>query len=119
LQQAWDLAALWPRQNYAVLSLLTVFGIVVAVNLGIGIYLLPHLVKLLFGVNSMFTMSGTTAVNTTFWATVAGLTYLVMDPVVKTVYVLRGFYGRSLRSARDLKTELDACRRLRQEISST
>ena len=37
---------------------------------------------------------------------VFGLTYLCMDPIVKTVYALRCFYGESITSGEDLKAEL-------------
>jgi hypothetical protein len=35
-----------------------------------------------------------------------GLTYLSLDPIVKAVYVLRCFYGESLKSGHDLKADL-------------
>jgi hypothetical protein len=36
----------------------------------------------------------------------AGLTYLSVDPILKTIYTLRCFYGESLRSGEDLKAAL-------------
>jgi len=36
-----------------------------------------------------------------------GMTYLFLDPFVKTAYVLRCFYGSALGSGEDLKTELN------------
>jgi hypothetical protein len=44
--------------------------------------------------------------NTTFFAVIFSLTYLCVDPIVKAVYALRCFYGESLESGEDLKTEL-------------
>jgi hypothetical protein len=44
--------------------------------------------------------------NTTFFATAFWLTYLCVDPIAKAAYVLRCFYGESLRSGEDLKAEL-------------
>jgi uncharacterized membrane protein len=35
-----------------------------------------------------------------------GLTYLCVDPILKTLYTLRCFYGESLESGEDLKAEL-------------
>ena len=35
-----------------------------------------------------------------------GLTYVCVDPILKTVYALRCFYGESLESGEDLKAEL-------------
>ena len=42
----------------------------------------------------------------TFWVVTIGISYLCMNPLVKTVYVLRCFYGAALKSGEDLKTEL-------------
>jgi len=44
--------------------------------------------------------------NTTFWIAMLGMTYLCLDPFIKTVYVLRCFYGSALKSGEDLKKEL-------------
>jgi hypothetical protein len=54
----------------------------------------------------MFTLSGIHVINTTFWVVTIGMAYLCMNPLVKTVYVLRCFYGAALKSGDDLKTEL-------------
>ncbi|MEJ2731058.1 MAG: hypothetical protein P8185_21560, partial [Deltaproteobacteria bacterium] len=45
-------------------------------------------------------------INTTFWVVTIGLTYLCLNPLIKTVYILRCFYGSALKSAADLRTEL-------------
>jgi len=44
--------------------------------------------------------------NTTFFATILGLTYLCVDPFLKTIYALRCFYGESLETGEDLKANL-------------
>jgi hypothetical protein len=44
--------------------------------------------------------------NTTFFAAMFGLTYLAVDPLVKAVYLLRCFYGDSLKSGEDVRGEL-------------
>jgi hypothetical protein len=59
-----------------------------------------------FGIESMFTLSGSHVINTTFWVVTIGISYICMNPLVKTVYVLRCFYGAALKSGDDLKTEL-------------
>ena len=88
------------------MSVFFMFGSVVFINIAVAIYILPHLVKNYLGIESMFTLSGTHVINTTFWVVTIGLAYLCMNPLVKTVYVLRCFYGAALRSGDDLKTEL-------------
>ena len=105
-KRAWFQAKLWPRQNHILLAIFFIFGVVVFLNIGSTIYLLPLLLKKMLGFESIFTLSGSHMINTTFWMVTIGLTYLCMNPLVKTVYILRCFYGSALTSAADLKTEL-------------
>jgi hypothetical protein len=105
-QKAWFQAKLWPRQNHMLLAIIFIFGVVVFLNLAGAIYILPHLLKKYIGVESMFTLSGSHVINTTFWVVTIGISYLCMNPLVKTVYALRCFYGAALKSGDDLKTEL-------------
>jgi hypothetical protein len=105
-KSAWQQAKLWPAQNHILLSILFVFGLFLLLNLGLAVFMVPHLVKTLLGFESIFTLSGSSALNTTFLAATFAMAYLCMDPLVKTIYALRCFYGSSLRSGDDLKTEL-------------
>lgn len=104
--KSWDQAKLWPGQNHFLLLIFSLFGLFVFLNLALSILLLPYLLKKFFGIETMFTMSGLRVLNTTFLAATVALAYLCMDPLVKTVYALRCFYGSSLGSGDDLKAEL-------------
>lgn len=104
-KKAWLQAQLWPRQNHILLGILFLFGIVVFLNIAGAIYLIPLLLKKYLGFESVFTLSGSHMINTTFWMVTIGLTYLCMNPLVKTVYTLRCFYGAALKSGADLKAE--------------
>ena len=106
LKKAARQAALWPRQNHILLAVLLAFGFYVLLNWMTVCLVLPALVKMLFGASSVFTRSPLSLLNTTFLAAMVGLTYLSVDPIVKTVYALRCFYGESLESGEDLKVEL-------------
>jgi hypothetical protein len=106
VKSSWKQATLWPRQNHVIVGILVVFGFYVFVNWTLVGWILPHLVKMLFGVDSIFTLSGFSLLNTTFFATMFGLTYLCVDPIAKVVYALRCFYGESLDSGKDLKAAL-------------
>lgn len=108
LKKSWKQAALWPRQNLLALAILAPFGLCVFLNWTVTGLLLPHLIKMLFGVASVFTRSTFSMLNTTFFAGVAGLTYLCVDPILKAVYTLRCFYGESLVSGEDLRAELNS-----------
>jgi hypothetical protein len=106
VKRAMRQAALWPGQNHAALAILAGFGLCVFINWAAVCFLLPGMLHSLFGVESVFTRSGLRLLNSTFFAVVAGLTYLSVDPLVKAVYVLRCFYADSIHSGEDLKCEL-------------
>jgi hypothetical protein len=89
-----------------VISILFGFGIFVFLNLVSAMVVLPELFRMLTCVETQFTQSIGNVLNTTFFATAFWLTYLCVDPIAKAVYVLRCFYGESLRSGEDLKAEL-------------
>ncbi len=105
-KQSWKQCQLWPGQNHWTLALLSALGLVLCINLCIVGYLLPGLGKSLLGIDSIYAQSPAALLNSTFLAAVAGLAYLCLDPVVKTVYVLRCFQGQSITSGEDLKSEL-------------
>ncbi len=99
-------AALWPRTNFIVLAIFAFFGLYVFLNWATICFWLPFLFKMLLGMDSAFTNSPSSLLNSTFFAGMFGLTYLCVDPILKTVYALRCFYGESLESGEDLKAGL-------------
>jgi len=99
-------AQLWPKQNHLLLAVLALFGFVVCFDLASGLAAIPSLLRTLFGVETTFTRSPWSFLNTTFLATIFSLTYLCLDPLLKAVYQLRCFYGESLHTGEDLKAEL-------------
>ncbi|MFC1823358.1 hypothetical protein ACFL9T_11670 [Thermodesulfobacteriota bacterium] len=105
--QSWAQMKLWPGQNHVILLTLSAFVIFVFLNIALSILLLPYLLNSLLGIETLFTLGGwKTALNTTFLVTAAGITYLCVDPLFKTVYLLRCFYGFSLSSGDDLKADM-------------
>lgn len=107
-RKAWKMASLWSTQNHAILALYSLLWLVVFLNIGTTIAFLPEVIRMFTGIESAFTMSGTSLLNTTFVAVAAGLTYCCLNPFIKAVYVLRCFYGESLQTGADLKAELNA-----------
>jgi hypothetical protein len=101
-------ASLWPHQNWVFLSILAALSVVVFLNAGIALLMLPRLAKMLFGIDTVFTRSAYTFLNTTFLAATAGVSYLVLNPFVKAFYALRCFYGESVTTGRDLQAALRA-----------
>jgi hypothetical protein len=107
-KRSWYQAKLWPGQNHILLLIFSIFGVFVFLNWAIVIFLVPQMLKKFFDIETVFTISGWSMLNTTFLAITFGMAYLCMDPLVKTVYALRCFYGASLKTGRDLKTEIKA-----------
>ena len=104
--KSWQQALLWPKQNHYVLVCFKVFGLFVFFNLVMVFLAVPYLLKTLLGVETPFMQSYWAVFNTTFFAAVLSLAWLCIDPILKTVYVLRCFYGESLQTGQDLKVEL-------------
>jgi hypothetical protein len=105
-KKSWQHAMLFQRQNYIVLFILSIFGFFIFLNLSIVIYITPQLLNTLFGIETVFSKAGWNMLNTTFLAVTCGIAYLILDPLVKAIYVLRCFYGESLYTGEDLKIEL-------------
>jgi hypothetical protein len=106
LRRSAKQARLWPQQNHFALFCLSLFAVFVFLNCCVGCGMLPHLVKMLFGAETVFSRGGLAILNTTFFATMVALTWLCVDPIVKAVYVLRCYYGDSIQSGADLRAEL-------------
>ncbi|MCP4691755.1 MAG: hypothetical protein GY859_27155, partial [Desulfobacterales bacterium] len=108
-RDAWKQAALAPAQNHLLLCVLFLFEFFVFLNLTAALFMAPHLLKQLIGIETVFTLSGGSAFNTTFLAVVFGLTHLCVDPILKAVYALRCFYGASIKSGDDIRASLKRC----------
>lgn len=117
VKKSWHLANLWPGQNHIILFIISVFSLLVFLNICVTIYLLPILLKKLLGVDTVFALSGFKVLSTTFLSAGCGLTYLCIDPVLKTIYTLRCFYGSSLKSGDDLRTDLISLKGCRKGLS--
>ncbi len=105
-KRAWRLWWIWPKQNFAMLAIMYFFGIYVFLNFSILCFGLPYMMKMLFGIDTEFARSSFGMLNTTFFATIFALSYLCVDPILKTLYALRCFYAESVESGEDLKAEL-------------
>ena len=105
-KRAWQQAKLWPLQNHILLSILLLFALAVLFNVSIAIFILPYLLKKFTGLETVFTLSGLHALNTTFVASALAISYLCLDPLIKTAYALRCYYGEALTSGADLRTDL-------------
>jgi hypothetical protein len=119
VKKSWRQTRLWPMQNHILLAVMTGFGFCVFLNWAVVCLALPQLAKMLFGIESAFTKSPFSMLNTTFFAGMFGLTYLCVDPILKVIYILRCFYGESLQSGEDLKAELKSFAAPSQSLAAT
>ena len=106
LRTSWQLGLLWPAQNHRVLFVLSLFILIVFLNIGIALLFLPSLLKSLFGIETIFSLSGFSMLNTTFLSIVGAFTYLCIDPLIAVLYTLRCFYGESIGTGADLISDL-------------
>lgn len=105
-RRAWRQALLWPRQNHLIISIMSLFGAVVYINIAIATFIIPHGIKRFAGVETIFTLTGGAVLNTTFLAVTMGLAYLCLDPIIKSAYMLRCYYGDALKTGADLHAQL-------------
>ena len=115
-KKACQQAKLWPLQNHLLIIIFFCFGMVVLLNVSIAIFILPYVLKKFAGLETIFTMSGMHALNTTFLVSAFAVAYLCLDPLIKTAYALRCFYGEALTTGADLRTELNILRDQRNKL---
>lgn len=99
-------AKLWPGQAHLAVSLVLVFTLFVWLNVTAALGAVPAMLKMLFGIESMYSRSGLAFMNTTFFAASFALTSLAVDPLRKAIFVLRCFQGAARHSGEDLTGEL-------------
>jgi hypothetical protein len=104
-RRAWQQATLWPWQLLLLTKQLLIFGFFVWLNVAIAFVALPLLLKMLLGIETVFTRHTAGLLNLiSLAATLAG-TYLCIDPIRKAVTALRCFHGDSLRTGDDLEVQ--------------
>ncbi|MBN2163920.1 MAG: hypothetical protein JXR25_14385 [Pontiellaceae bacterium] len=79
----------WPVQNHYVVLILGVCWMVVVINLITALIQGPNLLKQIAGVETSFSQMSGWMMNSTFLCIVIALAHLVIDPLVKAVYVIR------------------------------
>ncbi|MBN2450147.1 MAG: DUF4129 domain-containing protein [Lentisphaeria bacterium] len=114
VRDSWGQARLWPRQNHALLAVASAFALFVFLEILVGLFVLPELLRRFTGVETVFSRSGRHLLNSTFLAAAAMLTYLVVDPLLRAAYVLRCFQGQALSSGEDVRTGLMEARSRRR-----
>jgi hypothetical protein len=80
-------------------------GMIVALNFGALIQILPTLLERVFGIENVLAMGGGVR-DSAYYAICCAVVYLILDPVQKTSYAMRCFHGESLQTGEDLKVAL-------------
>lgn len=99
-------AKLWAGQSHRVIFQLSMLGLFIWINVVVLLIFVPSLLKTFFGIETIFSRSFSAFLNTTFFTATFAITMLCLDPLWRAVYVLRCFYGESLRTGRDLAVQL-------------
>jgi hypothetical protein len=105
-RRAGKLAALWPRQQIVAQMVLTLFSVLVALNIALLLRIAPQLLKSVLGVETPMSRHPLGIFQLSFVGIVLGMTYLCVDPLCKALYVCRCQAGESLRSGLDLRVRL-------------
>lgn len=108
IREAAKQAGLWQRQAHMALLGIFGFAFMIWLNICMLIGLAPMLLRMFFGIETVFSQSPMTMFNTTTLAATLAATYLCFDPIRKAVFVLRCFHGSSLQTGEDLRVELKA-----------
>lgn len=104
--ESWRLSRLWNEQNWVLVTLLGMVYLLSFINWLTCLLLGPYLLKTLLGVETVFSRSGFHMLNSTTLFICLLLAYVVTDPLVKAVYLLRRHYCESRRSGADLLLRL-------------
>jgi uncharacterized protein DUF4129 len=94
---------LWPAQNSAAIAILLVFWGAVFANVLVAFVALPYLVQMFLGIESVFTRSAASLINSTLLGAALAATFLLTSPLVKAVYGRRCFEAGSVESGEDLR----------------
>jgi hypothetical protein len=105
-REAAALAGLWPKQNHLVLGILLVATLVLYANLAVFCMMVPQLLNMLFGIETVFEDNTYAWNNSSFYLDVSVFCFLLLNPLNKAVYALRCFYGRARLNGADLKSAL-------------
>jgi hypothetical protein len=87
---------------------LSAFYVVVLVNVGVVCAAAPRLANSWLGIDTFAAFGGVSIFNTTYFASIGMLAWLVLDPLCKAFFVLRVFYLRSEQNGDDLRLAVRA-----------
>ena len=93
-------------QNWAILGVVSVGGLLLFLNILVMVALLPQIGRSFLGIEGELVRLGVRILNTMTFAVAAAITWLAVDPLLEAAYVLRCFYGAAVTSGEDLRAAL-------------
>jgi hypothetical protein len=107
MAKARKLAGFEQRQGWGILLLLTVLYLILLLNVLIVLALLPQVVRILTGYESVFTRGMKYYVDSPlFWLAGVAVAWIGFDPFTQAVYCVRGFQLESRETGEDLRAAL-------------
>ncbi len=94
------------RQNWGVLTIVALGGLLLFLNVLATIVALPQLGRSLLGIEGDLARLGNGILNLTTVSVAVAITWFAIDPLLDAVYVLRCFYGESVATGADLRAAL-------------
>ncbi len=91
------------RQNWGVLTIVALGGLLLFANVLAAIVLVPQLGRSLLGIEGDLARLGAGILNLTTVGVALAITWFFVDPLLDAVYVLRCFYGESVATGADLR----------------
>jgi hypothetical protein len=111
LRHSWDLARLWPKQSFAVFSLLSLLGLVLLVDLYASIVAIPVAFKIFLSIESILTRNFLWIFSSVLFFTLSAVAYFLTDIVVKAIEVVRCCDGEAQATGEDLLRRLHELKR--------
>jgi hypothetical protein len=95
-------AVLWQKQNWCALTVAALAALFLFLNVTLLFYLVPQLGRSFLGIEGDLARLGSGILNATTISAAAVITWMLIDPLLDAMYVLRCFYGASLATGEDL-----------------
>jgi hypothetical protein len=108
VRKSWELARLWPKQGFAVYSLLSLLAPILFFDLYAVILSIPFTLKFLLGIESFMTRIYTWLFSPLLLIAIGTVTYYLIDLLAKAIEVIRCCDGDSLATGEDLVRRLAA-----------
>jgi len=111
VKKSWDLARLWPKQNFVVFGLLSLLAPILLFDLYALMISVPFALKNLLGVDTFLTRSSVWIYSSILFIALSTATYFLVDLLIKAIDVIRCCDGESLATGEDLSRRLEKLRR--------